>query len=415
MRTFFLTVAVSLALGLAASASVAQDNEPSEADIEQAKTAFGEGRSLYDAGDKRGAVAKFKQSYRLSRNALLLYNIGLTYDELGEVDLAIFYYDKFLTDTDRKVANRGLAQKRLTELRKEAERKRAAEAERAASAPKDAEPEAEPEPAQSVERPDEGMLHRIVEDAPPRKPLDITAVIPEGKAWKATLYFRAAGSSDFETVAMEPRYRELVGRIPASKMTGTSVQYFIEMKDDLGKLVASSGKKTSPNIVLIDESAQPRFYPDVDSDDEEPAIFASAKRESLERDSGDGTSDYLLWGTSIGSGALLLTATVSYFVAASAASDLEGEAVISRTAQCNARPCGQFGNFASDLESRGQTFETVYTVTLIGGAALAGVAGYLWYRELNASDDEGDDDDNPLTVVPVIGGDVIGGAAAIRF
>ena len=44
------------------------------------------------------AAEKFKESYRLSRNPVLLYNIGFTFDQLGKKDLAVIYYKKFLTD-----------------------------------------------------------------------------------------------------------------------------------------------------------------------------------------------------------------------------------------------------------------------------------------------------------------------------
>ena len=49
---------------------------PSAADMEKAKEQFIKGRELFDANDFTGAVSAFKESYRLSRNALLLYNIG---------------------------------------------------------------------------------------------------------------------------------------------------------------------------------------------------------------------------------------------------------------------------------------------------------------------------------------------------
>ena len=63
-----------------------------------AKKAFGEGKALFDEGKLPEAVEKFKESYRLSQNPLLLYNIGFTLDQAGQKDKALFYYRKFLAD-----------------------------------------------------------------------------------------------------------------------------------------------------------------------------------------------------------------------------------------------------------------------------------------------------------------------------
>ena len=46
-----------------------------------AKKAYGEGKRLFDAKKFADAVDKFKESYRLSRNPLLLYNVGFTLDQ----------------------------------------------------------------------------------------------------------------------------------------------------------------------------------------------------------------------------------------------------------------------------------------------------------------------------------------------
>ena len=51
-----------------------------------------------------------------------------------------------------------------------------------------------------------------------------------------TLFYRGSGDSDFKAKVMKWRYKELVARIPAKKMSGTSVQYYIEVKDQTGAL-----------------------------------------------------------------------------------------------------------------------------------------------------------------------------------
>src|SRR6185437_13434934 len=101
--------------------------------------------------------------------------------------------------------------------------------------------------------------HQVIETAPPGKPLDITAFVPEDSGFVVTLYFRTAGEGKFSSKAMKWRYKELVGRVPAPKMIGNAVQYYIEVKDTAGNVVTRNGKSTSPNLVNLEAGATPRF------------------------------------------------------------------------------------------------------------------------------------------------------------
>ena len=103
--------------------------------------------------------------------------------------------------------------------------------------------------------------HQVVEDAPPGKPLDITAFVPEDSGFTVTLYYRGAGDATFTAKPMKWHYKELVARIPAAKMSGSSIQYYIEVKDQAGTVVTRSGKSTSPNLVNIDASARAALLP----------------------------------------------------------------------------------------------------------------------------------------------------------
>src|SRR5881409_581700 len=103
-------------MGLAALAPVHSafaDDKPTKEQLEQAKQAFAEGKALHDQGKVPEAVEKFKESYRLSRNPLLLYNIGLTLDEAGQKDNALLYYRKFLSDAPANAAQRPAATERV--------------------------------------------------------------------------------------------------------------------------------------------------------------------------------------------------------------------------------------------------------------------------------------------------------------
>ena len=107
-----LTIALA-AMITSVSPAHADDPQPTTEQLEQAKKAFGEGKALHDAGKLTEAIDKFKESYRLSRNPVLLYNIGLTLDEAGQKDTALFYYRKFLSDAPQTAGQRPTANERV--------------------------------------------------------------------------------------------------------------------------------------------------------------------------------------------------------------------------------------------------------------------------------------------------------------
>src|SRR5262249_23928921 len=112
-RTIFVfCIAIASAL-VAPRPSFADDAPPSAADLAAAKKAYAEGKALHDKGSLPEAVEKFKGSYRLSKNPLLLYNIAFTMDEAGTKDLALFYYKKFLTDAPPDAAQRATVTERV--------------------------------------------------------------------------------------------------------------------------------------------------------------------------------------------------------------------------------------------------------------------------------------------------------------
>src|SRR4051812_5147121 len=80
---------------------------PTADQLAQAKKAFEDGNALYKAGKLPEAIDKLKESFRLSRNAFLLYNIGHIYDELGQKDVVLFYYKKFLASAPPTAPMRG--------------------------------------------------------------------------------------------------------------------------------------------------------------------------------------------------------------------------------------------------------------------------------------------------------------------
>ncbi|MEO0325541.1 MAG: tetratricopeptide repeat protein [Myxococcota bacterium] len=119
----------ALVLGVvfgAASGAHAQD------EANRARLHFQAGASYYEAGDYEDALREFQRSYDLSQRPELFYNFSLCYQQLGQLDQAIVYLDRYLTEVE-DVPNRANLERRLVNFRaRQAEEVRRAEAEAAA-------------------------------------------------------------------------------------------------------------------------------------------------------------------------------------------------------------------------------------------------------------------------------------------
>lgn len=441
-----ITVALLVAAPAHAQKASPQKGAPTADELARGKEHFARGKKLFDKKNYKGAVAEFKESFRLTRNPLLLYNIGYTFDQLGDKPLALFYYQKYLEQAPQTDNNRQAAEGRVQVLEIEIEEAKVAGGGEPASATRGSklrtEPEAgtraEAEPSDSPDGPAVTKFqHAVIDEAPPGRPIDVSAVIPRGRGWTVTLHFRAAGEGSFTPVAMKPRLGELVGRIPAAKTVGASVQYFIEVKDPKGKVVDRSGRQTSPHLVLLDRSARPRYYADMGEETAEPlageAAVAAGGGVAAPGDPGDGDGwmdagsskfSKLKWGaTGAAAGFLALSGTF-YLLSSKASSDLESQArASSDPAECGSSvpPCRSFSDSEQSLEGKGQRFETFANVSLAVGAAAAIGAGVLWYLEIRdgrkrrRAREESRGDEPNLSAAPLVGEDFVGGAAAVRF
>lgn len=440
-----LILALAFAL-VAVAPSPARAQQPTPAQIEKAKKAFGEGRKLFDMGDFVEAAAKFKESYNLSKNPVLLYNIGFANEKAGQDDVALYYYRKFLADAPPDATQRPEVTDRVKELEKKFQ---GGGTTPGPTTPEPVKPEpAKPEPAKPVKIKPAGTYsatdfqHQVVDVAPPKKALDVTAFVPEDSGFEVTLYFRTAGEGKFTAKPMKWRYKELVARIPPEKMIGDSVQYYIEVKDTTGAVVTRAAKSTSPNLVTLEPGAPERYYPDF-SDDGTVASPQETRRQDLEEDplnkngrqvkdddstldprpigGGDkppsSTANYVKWGAT-GTSALMLGLSVLFHVqAGKQATALEEDFV-----GCGMPPCRKFDQYAQDVESAGQRNQTLSRVTLVVGIGAAGVAGYYWYkslkapkhREINASR-KASGPETSWSLVPAAGEGYTGAAALIDF
>ncbi len=429
--------------------------QPSAKDLAEAKKAFAEGKKAHEAGDLGTAIAKFSKSYSLSKNPLLLYNIAVTMEEDGQLDFALDYYKKFLAEAPADAAQRPQAQESMAALEKKLGKPASVEntgTKPPVENPPDRTPKGpvEIKPAGTYSETD--FQHEVVDVAPPGKPLDITAYVPEDSGWTVTLNFRTAGEGTFTAKEMKWRYKELVGRVPAPKMIGDALQYFVEVKDQGGAVIAKSGKSTSPNLITIEKGATPRFYPDVTDDgdpktptdvvgsDDSDDPLRGGKKDPVEsddpitgpvddpqtetlggtgfRDVGSSKFKYMKWGSTIATGALLGSSLVFYLQAGRNADALVGDST-----NCGDPPCQEFDSTSAGYEDAGKLNDTLSKVTLGIGAVTAVVAGYYWYKSLTAkkrgsSSAAAANDGSPETtwvVAPAFGQGFAGAAAAVEF
>ncbi len=474
-----LVATPSLALAQAAGGAAAT---PTAEQIEAAKKLFGEAKTLYEQKKLGDATEKFKEAYKLSKKPLLLYYVGLCLDEQGIKELALFYYKKFMAEAPPATEQRKAAGDRIKLLDTElfSAGSTTPPTGDGKSTPTGTPPTGTPPTGDGKTTPPTGdgkatptgskikpagtysatdVQHSVVEDAPPGKPLDLTAVVPDDSGFVVTLMYRAAGEEKFIAKPMRKRYNELVGRIPVDKIKANSVHYYIEVKDQAGTVVDRRGKPSSPNIIYLDAAVQPRFYPDfnddvvavtvgapqrtdttgdIEGDDPftkgkdpvkvKPRIVANGD-ETAPLVTGNGLTDvgsskftYAKWGTTAATGVFLGLGVLFYVRASAASTAIEDEAATSAMGNCpGGPPCAPYDSVVAGYQSTGQTSATISQIGLGVGLVTAGFAGYFWYKDLTAkkhvsgSATRNTSGRDSLVVAPSIGQNYAGAAALWSF
>ena len=192
---------------------------------------------------------------------------------MNDLDNAIYYYKKYLTEAP-EARDRGEVEKTLAELEKE----------RPAGAPPIPNPSPSEGAAEAAPPPPQEWKHTPVDAAPPEQPIDVRVTMPVSKGVKVYVYYRGAGEPEFNKVLMRRKGNEKVGRIPGAAITGKSVQYYVEGRDDKGNVVKSFGSPSDPNVVMIDPKAAPQMIASGDDKPEraEGGAGKGAVREDLD-------------------------------------------------------------------------------------------------------------------------------------
>src|SRR4051794_39944823 len=99
------------------TAGVARANAPSATDLELAKAHFHTGQIYYQNGRYPDAAREFEEAYRLSNKADLLFNMGKSYDGVGDHARAMTAYRRFLAEVPNS-ADRATVEARVAGLQR---------------------------------------------------------------------------------------------------------------------------------------------------------------------------------------------------------------------------------------------------------------------------------------------------------
>lgn len=107
-------VAALLAALAVVLAPVAVRAQPTDT-VTQARQHFQSGKQLFDAGDYRGSIREFEAANKLAPAPLLLFNIGLAYERLGEAAPALQHFKAYLEQMPT-ASNRSLVEIKIDRL-----------------------------------------------------------------------------------------------------------------------------------------------------------------------------------------------------------------------------------------------------------------------------------------------------------
>jgi hypothetical protein len=268
-RRSLIAPLLGLALLAAAPAAYAAEDDDPEV-VAQAKEHYKAGLEAYKAGKYDVAIRELKKAYLLKRLPPLLLNIGATYRKMGDLDLSLHFYQKFLDEAPADAKDRPEVEKIIGEIKKE----------KASGGGEKAGDEAAPPPSRSREGGSASdWKHDVIDAAPPDTPIDVRVQTAVMKGVKVFVYYRGSGQADFNSVLMKRRGREKVGRIPAQAVSGRSLQYYIEAKDSAGTVVKSSGSQANPNIIMVEDGVKPVMLASMSRRGEEEAEEQPADEE----------------------------------------------------------------------------------------------------------------------------------------
>jgi hypothetical protein len=371
----FLSTAVLLPSRIA----TAQGDEGEDSEEKAAKH-FAEGRKLYQEGKYKEAITELLKAFSLRPAPPILLNVARTYEKLGDNKNALLFYKRFLLKARLVDPSRPMVEQVVRKLEggtQPAAPQGKPDPSTATAAGSKTEPGPGPtttppsngEPPTAATAPAQGgtrvlqVIHTPVDSAKVRTPVTIIAELPpevtKAKLW---VYFRRGGESRFRHLELGAQGEAFVVRIPARYLTSTSLQYFLEAKNE-NQTVARAGSKHNPQIIVVEGGRAPN----------QPGRVVELR------------SPYRTWiwvgaasGTALLGGSLAMALLAKN--RASAMEDLAQGGSAAKT-NCGAVGICSFDQKARAFESEGKKFATAGGVLLGVGIAALGATGVMWYLD----------------------------------
>jgi hypothetical protein len=97
-----------------------------------------------------------------------------------------------------------------------------------------------------------GLVHSPIDTARRGFPIPVKAEVGvDIQAQRLILYYRGAGTVQFQTLTMQKSGSTFRIAIPAELTVGRYIHYYLEARDARGRLAASFGSARSPTVVII--------------------------------------------------------------------------------------------------------------------------------------------------------------------
>ena len=106
-------VAVVVVMAIVAGAVTARAEAPPEAVAHQEA-----GKAAHERGDYRRAIDEFTMSYTFDYAPVMLFNIAQAHTAIGDWDMGMFYYRRFLADAPQSSRYRPIAERNLAEIQR---------------------------------------------------------------------------------------------------------------------------------------------------------------------------------------------------------------------------------------------------------------------------------------------------------
>lgn len=220
-------------LFIVVSSSASADELGDAAVAGAALTHFDRGLDALEHGRSREAILELRRTWLLRRRPMVLLELASAYERAGERELAAKTYENYQRTARLAPWEQQSIGRRITVLRQAAEEE----------ANVDDEPSQAPVP----------YAHQPPESAAPDRTLSLRVQAPVNANVKLYLAYRSGVATRFTSLEMKRHGIYKVASIPASAVSGRTLQYFIEARQVVtGQVVYRAGDRGNPNLVFIE-------------------------------------------------------------------------------------------------------------------------------------------------------------------